>query len=941
MDFQGLKTITVEDVGEWITNADLKSLAENFALEIRGNRITKEGMIFQGDFGSQHRFYKYPIRPNKAMLITGASGTPITITITGVSLGIIAGQLIYVNDVNGNTGANGVFVAGTVIEVGGVSTTVILTGSTTNSAYTSGGVCSVSPITIIYGTTLIDSSTGYEHEIIVGVDSGSATRIFIDTSSDSSGTWLELTELIGTTLNGTPSTNTTVATIATTGTENSNTLTLTDTVRFPTNYFRGWVAYNFTRGNYAHITSSTTTPTITSYSVKLGSDGLGWVTGDSILLFRNSEVYLAGFTGSVGFYTYQNSTAPQIRMLTKGSKRKVTIFYGDPSTKTFGKPMQLIRRTSNFPIFSTSGSQSFYSGWYLRNAQMPQVVCAELGTIGTPLLNGASGKKYIYDGIGMDYTITQNVLASTATLKRVLVTLQFGEQESDPILKLCAFAPGGYTINIATMNFYFDIGKLPKGLTGVNLYSFHHQYVSAGVTELGGGSIEDDFSLYNLIGTIDLDTGWNAGGFAFKQDTIDSVVSYWAYTNSPIVFTHAYIESVGYGNGNGSILSRLGHVPDFNRSYLTPRFGITTKETRGAFNVVDEDDNTIRRSAYSGLATNMDDDYVDLTVDQQGERQQWDLTSSGELYGLAGNDDLIIALKRYTIEFIDPQSGIIRSIPADVIAKDSIVETPYGVAWCGRNGIYFLRSGTYTPEIMNPLWIDRYDGTSFVTGTTQYITDANRSAAVGGYNPFYDELMFSIITSDTSSNLWKYVYRYSFGKQRWTVRTFELGISAGYASNVAIKYFSKRNDGTLTIGAGTGLFKYPSTLYTDGSRTTQTGVTLGGNGFERYLKFNFGSIYNLLKSNFFKIFLLEKAMTSVNNTDYFTIKFYANFLSTAFETKTSVMADPMLPRAMPPRGTVETLQVEISNTGAEVNTKQFDITTFFAGLSQATRTGNR
>ena len=943
MDFQGLQTITVEDVGEWITNADLKSLAENFALEIRGNRITKQGMLFQGDFGTQHRFYKYPIRPNKALLITNATNTtPITITITGISLGITAGQLIYVNDVNGNTGANGVFVAGTVTEVGGTTTTVILTDSVGNGAYTSGGVCSVSPVTIVYGITLIDSSTGYEHEIIIGVDSNSNTRIFIDTSSDSSGNWLELTEQMNGTINDVSigASDFTVI-ISSTMTENGNTLLLSDTVRFPDNYFIGWLMYNTTRSNGAIVDAYTaSTRTISLGHTIIGSSGLGWADTDTIYLYRNSELLIAGFTGVGGFYNYSNGSTPQVRILTKGSKRKATVFCGNPSTKVFSKPMQLIRRTSSTVIFS-----NFYtlpSGWYLRNAQMPQVVTKQIGTIGSPKrYNSTATEDYIYDGISLGFTYTRSSYnAGSATFTRVLITLQFGEQESDPIAQLCSVADSGYFIE-PSFKFSFDIAKIPKGLTGVNVYSWTKEWLVGGIIKGNSWTTEDDFSQYLLLGTVDLNTGWLSAGYSFAKVTLDSIASYWAQMTASIALSRTYLEGLGYGAGNGSILSRLGHVPDLNRSYLTPRFAITSKESRGAFNIVDEDDNTLRRSAYSGLATNMDDNYVDLTVDQQGDRQQWDLTSSGELYGLAGNDDTIIAFKRYQIEFIDPQSGITRTIPADVIAKNSIVETPYGVAWCGRQGIYFLQSGNYIPEIINELWSDRYDGTSFVTGTTQYITDANRSAAIGGYDQFYDELMFAIVTNVSATEAWKYVYRYSFKNKRWTVRTFELGTSMGYSSNIAIKYFSKRNDGTLSIGSANGIFKYPSTLYTDGSRTTQTGLTLGGNGFERYLKFNFGSIYNLLKANFFEIFVLDKAMSSTSGTATFNIKFFANFLSTAFETKTSIMDNVMLPRPLPPRGNVETLQVEISNTGSEAATKQFDITSFFAGLSSSTRIGNR
>jgi len=159
-----------------------------------------------------------------------------------------------VSDVGGNTGANGLFIVTSATEGGG-NTAVVLADSVGNAAYTSGGVCGV-PITIIYGTTLIDSSTGYEHEIIVGVDSSSATRIFIDTSSNYAGTWLELTEkMTGTVDDASIAVGDVAVIVSATMTENGNTLDLTDAVRFPDDYFKGWIVYNSTRTNYAYVSA--------------------------------------------------------------------------------------------------------------------------------------------------------------------------------------------------------------------------------------------------------------------------------------------------------------------------------------------------------------------------------------------------------------------------------------------------------------------------------------------------------------------------------------------------------------------------------------------------------------------------------------------------------------------------------------------------------------
>lgn len=940
MNFKGLDEIRIDGIDDWVTNVNVRQLRENCALELRGNRISKNGMMFQGDFGTQHRFYSYPLRPNAVKLITGTNNSAGKVRIECAAHGYSNGQLVYISNVNGTTEANGVWVVGNAI---GDPDEFTLTGSTYANAYVSGGYVTSSPITIVDGSTVIDSSTGYEHEIIVGVDSAGDTRIFIDTSSAQTGTWIELTEtMTGTVNDASIGANDTSVIISSTMTENGNSLDITDSVRFPADYFKGWIAYNVQQDNYAYVSAFTAgaTPTLTFGATIIGSNGLGWATTNTIALYRNSEAFLAGFTGSTGFYTYANSATPHVRINSKGSKRKATVYYGNPSTKSYGKPMQAIRRTANTSVLGSNWS--LYSGWYLRNAQMPQT-CNLIGSTGVPINPGtAAGEDYFYDGIAVVYTPSSTFYVTGNTpFVRFAITMQIGEQESDPILMIYNASTDGayndYWCNLA-LQFFIDPAKIPKGMTGLNIYAWIKEWEVANVAVTANGAYTaDDFDQYMYLGTVDINTGWSSGGYTLVKQTVDSVASYWAKTTS-ISFTYAALLALNFGNGAGSLLSRLGHVPDLNRSYMTPRYVANTKENRGGFVVVDEDDNTIRRSAFNGFAVSMDDSFVDLTVDDQDQKQQWDLSATGELLGIAIVDDTIICLKRYEIEFIDPQSGIQRKVQADVLSKESITQTPYGISWMGNNGIYFLENGSYQPILINENFLNRYDGTEFCTGTTSYITDAYRTAGVGGYNPFYDELVFFIKTNNTSEK--KYVYRYSFQKKRWMVREFQLGVDT--SNNVDIKYFWKRNDGTMTIGCAGGLFKYPvSTLFTDGSRINQSGATIGGNGFERFLKFNFGSLYDLLKNNIFKIFMLDKQMESSSGTAAYNIKFFANFESSAFDTKTAPMDSASLPRPLEPRGAVDTMQVEISNTGVESTTKQFDILSFFAGIQRFTRIGNR
>jgi len=167
-----------------------------------------------------------------------------------------------------------------------------------------------------------------------------------------------------------------------------------------------------------------------------------------------------------------------------------------------------------------------------------------LNIANAPVLQSTGAvSKYIYDGIAVTCTPYDGVYSASNnnSMQRVLVTLQFDEQESDPILQICVCNNGALAIfNYASMVFYFDPAKMPKGLTGVNIYAWQKEWRIDGVEQGNGWKQVDDFNEYNLIGTIDMNTGWASGSYSAGAGlvTIDSVASVWANT-STIAFTQA------------------------------------------------------------------------------------------------------------------------------------------------------------------------------------------------------------------------------------------------------------------------------------------------------------------------------------------------------------------------------------------------------------------
>lgn len=78
--------------------------------------------------------------------ITGASGTPIALTVSGAD--ISQNDICHVVEVLGNTNANGVWVAGS----GTTASNIVLSGSVAGSAYTSGGLVTKRSVLVMQAT---------------------------------------------------------------------------------------------------------------------------------------------------------------------------------------------------------------------------------------------------------------------------------------------------------------------------------------------------------------------------------------------------------------------------------------------------------------------------------------------------------------------------------------------------------------------------------------------------------------------------------------------------------------------------------------------------------------------------------------------------------------------------------------------------------------------
>ena len=258
-------------------------------------------MIAERDAGTVHRYATPPIRPNEFEAITGAANNGsglIRITCTGH--GYSTSDVVYIDEVAGTIEAKGKW---TITKID--NNTFDLVGSAFSNAYTSGGIATKTPITIIDGYTFVDTD-GTEYDIVIGLDSNTKMRIYVYDSG-----WSELTRKIDALINGAPGATATTFNIDTI-TENAVTLALgTNTVQY-------YIVVNTTRSNQTLFITSSTASSLTVPS-QVGSSGLGWGDNDVLEIYR--------FPAMKFNYNYSNGTTPRLRYMEVRDQRKIALLY--------------------------------------------------------------------------------------------------------------------------------------------------------------------------------------------------------------------------------------------------------------------------------------------------------------------------------------------------------------------------------------------------------------------------------------------------------------------------------------------------------------------------------------------------------------------------------------------------------------------------------------
>ncbi len=536
---------------------------------------------------------------------------------------------------------------------------------------------------------------------------------------------------------------------------------------------------------------------------------------------------------------------------------------------------------------------------------------------------------------------------------RVYVTAKYTNyQQSDPVLQ--AFLQGDTAAQPPDLLLtpILSFALMNKEITHLNLYAAFQN-----TTVVASGWLEapsDYILLFSLpIQSATTDVGYFATEWYDGSTVIKSMQPIYSYDISQIKKMEASSSNFDAANSAAAvnILTSLNHAVDMNRTYPTPRFAAKVTRAQGSVTVIDVDDLTARICNRNGDQVTEDDNFSDVVALIDGTVMQIFLSGSGEMLGMAIQDEQVHFFRKTEREYADLQGDVQGITKCDFTAKKSLFAGSKGLSWCGEYGIYLLRFGGEEIRLSNPIQ-NKYDGTLYVTGTTPYISSTQRAGIVGGYSRIYDLNIYVVQMSKSSgyeyaalvfSFLEKPISKKMVG---WYERKFNIGTD-GAASSGVMYFTEKRSDGTCTIGYSQGVLQYPNRA---GSFLYQDEVAIDGSanqhslskGIPTRIRIIFGELYSITKKFVVDTVRIDFSGSSISGTGAFNMKFYANKLFTLFETKTFPIDQYPRKRGVPPIGALERFAVQLDLTeGAESDFKAFDISTITIDVSNPPGYGNK
>lgn len=942
----------------FVTNVDAVDLVSNYFKRVRGLRNSGESYLAQRDYGTKHRYASYPTGITIKQTFRFIDPT------TGTEYDVVAGL---------DSSNNLRFYVWDTDPLDSTAKWMEITRKLTAKVNEPTGILGtdtevdIDTIVDILGNAVTLSANEVETWVCYNSTRGNHAIV---TNSGAS----KLSSFLGTYLGATQtaiSAATNAAPIV---------LTVGSTASFPTGRICDVVdvggntaangPWEIQNDDATHITLRSSKGNAAYTSGGTLQTGLCWANNDDLVLFRVQAL--------ASIYDYTQGTVPHIRFNAIEQQKKLNVYAGNASsvtaTPTMTQPVQVQRKTetqnyfynsSGAPLLIYDFAKEFR--WFMdAGGGGLTTFHSALGTPSAPQTAATNGSLEWTDENGnlalvIRYAVTFASLAPFPEFPGLSVrfTLMYdGYEESDQVHTIYLLGTAALSPIVTITNIFVNPARLNKRISGINIYTAGADATVALAAD-GWTPADSEYSFTYGLPVRGNETSVYGESVTFPYSNISwavNVHSQFAYS----MFTTASgfaISGVTWGyalaSATASLATRLNHASDITRTALTPRYAVKVTRSQGSVVIADQDNSTLRLSSYDGDLVHEDDNFPLRSVDSSGNPLRIVLTSTDTLNGLAVNNSIVCAFKTREIERYDLYSGVQDLVPADFLARRSLVTTPYGLFWAGNTGIYWMPNDGGPIVLINKVWQNFYDGSLLIPdGSLPYITTAYRAAIIAGYNPYYQEVWFhcQVSTDAGSSEYLNFRFSPEMWRQEparaWMVRKLNIGSSAA-----VVDFGSVRSDGTLIIAYASGLLKYPYISKDDGTETQyryQDDVTsvdaTASKGIPVDFTLHIGEISGQLTQHVLRQFLPEFVSEVLAGTwPLLTFTFYANGDTNAFDTQTWPLADDIADLAMLEEfGKISELEIKGSLAAStdERDAKRLDISGLILVAEKTPRDGN-
>ncbi|MGB2825535.1 MAG: hypothetical protein WBC49_02730, partial [Thermoplasmata archaeon] len=556
--------------------------------------------------------------------------------------------------------------------------------------------------------------------------------------------------------------------------------------------------------------------------------------------------------------------------------------------------------------------------------------------------------------INMEYAKVPIPYVSQSVIKFAITAVYDDYQESDPFCQFFLTEASAWNLptvlpGVPCARFRFDISpaNMPRGLTGFNIYHSEWFPISTAASMQTA-----EYQIWADAGN----TSWFRTHYSLDEQNVDiwdettqidwiENVSASAEYNLSLMTGWNTWYTAGRDTKGLDLRAALGR--DFileNKGYVAARYGSKARRGQSAIIALDDGDTAVRLSTVDGFGVHQDDNFAEVSQDVNLNWHTIALSGHGRVIGIGLHNDILYVFRQSEIEMYDIQSGISRYIAIDIVSERSIIEVPWGIAWAGRSGIYFLEYGALSPQVINSDWANYYDGTLYDTGYTQKVSDSAREAIVIGFDQTYQELLVQILVTENGVTEYR-TFRFSFAKRSWNVRYWNIGDAADVGR---IDWFGTWGDNKLILGYGhtteNGIVVYPNRT---GTYLYQDDVPYGdgsaGNGIRFELIVNIASLESLVKEATVEGILVD-AYGTVANSRTLYMQTLTNEETVTRDTKqfpiVPIGTKPTL-RRFPFMGPIEDMQLKFYFDSANlVDYKEFNIDSVQLAVKRQERIGN-